>query len=181
MENKLHKGMSQLEDAEKILEHRFLGLKWKVLLLSSMILIAIVAAFTGITYVSLMNDFENQRLMQHERYTSEVEGLIEQTSQSLHQIAELIPLMEGMTESLIAGNPEKLAEIFDPYWALLQINKGIEVVQFYNHANQLLAKWSNAEASFQRNNSIKSWVREVNAKERFSSPLSCDGSCMQFA
>lgn len=181
MENKLHKGMSQLEDAEKILEHRFLGLKWKVLLLSSLILIAIVAAFTGITYVSLMNDFENQRLMQHERYTSEVEGLIEQTSQSLHQIAELIPLMEGMTESLIAGDPEKLAEIFDPYWALLQINKGIEVVQFYNHANQLLAKWGSAEASFQRNNSIKSWVREVNVKERFSSPLSCDGSCMQFA
>src|SRR5687768_8394980 len=103
MENKLQKGMSQLEDTENLPEYRFLGLKWKVLLLSSLILIAIVTAFTGITYLSLMNDFENQRLMQHERYTSEVEGLIKQTSQNLHQFAELIPLLGGMTENLIIG------------------------------------------------------------------------------
>ena len=173
--------MSQLEDAAKTSTHRFLGLKWKVLLLSSLILIAIVTAFTGITYRSLMKNFENQRLMQHERYTSEVEGLIKQTSQNLHQFAELIPFLEGMAGNLIAGNAEMLAQTFEPYWVPLQLNRGIEVVHFYNHANQLLAKWSSSEAFAQRNNLIRSWVREVNAQEKPSSPLSCDGSCMQFA
>src|SRR3954463_1006801 len=109
MEKNLHKSGTQLQDTGKA-ERKFLSLKWKVLLLSSLILIAIVTAFTGITYLSLMNDFENQRLMQHERYISEVEGLTKQTSENLHQFAELIPLLDGMAENLIVGNPEKLAE-----------------------------------------------------------------------
>ena len=67
MENNPPKAMAQLSDASSS-DHKFLGLKWKVLLLSSLILIAIVVSFTGITYRSLMNDFENQRDVQHQRY-----------------------------------------------------------------------------------------------------------------
>ena len=37
---------------------RFLGLKWKVLLLSSLILLAIVIIFTVISYRILINNFE---------------------------------------------------------------------------------------------------------------------------
>jgi hypothetical protein len=58
MRKNLHKGLVQL-DGTASPARRFLGLKWKVLLLSSLILISIVVSFTGITYVSLMDDFES--------------------------------------------------------------------------------------------------------------------------
>ena len=78
--------------------HNFFGLKWKVLLLTSLILIAIVVSFTSITYLSLIHDFESQRSAQHQRYASEVEGLMDQISRNLHQFAELLPSLEGMEQ-----------------------------------------------------------------------------------
>ncbi|PTR17164.1 hypothetical protein C8R31_101320 [Nitrosospira sp. Nsp2] len=86
MRQNLNKGLVQL-DGTVGLGRRFLGLKWKVLLLTSLILIAIVVSFTGITYLSLMDDFESQRDAQHQRYASEVEGLIDQVARNLHQLA----------------------------------------------------------------------------------------------
>ena len=75
MEQNLHKGTVQRDDTARAGPHQFLGLKWKVLLLSSLILLAIVASFSAITYSSLIDNFERQRDVQHQRYASEVEGL----------------------------------------------------------------------------------------------------------
>src|SRR3954452_9968761 len=109
MRKNLHKGLVQL-DGTASPARRFLGLKWKVLLLSSLILISIVVSFTGITYLSLMDDFESQRDAQHQRYASEVEGLIDQVARNLHQLAELIPFMEGMSHDLLKGNGTRITD-----------------------------------------------------------------------
>lgn len=161
-------------------DRKFLGLKWKVLLLSSLILIAIVVSFTAITYRSLMHDFENQRDVQHQRYAREVEGLIDQISQNLHQLAQLIPFLEGMNTALLANNGANIAQTFDPYWAPLQLNKDIEMIRFYDSANRLLANWGHSE-SYAEENVMLGWVGKANAREQPISPLSCEKSCTQFA
>jgi diguanylate cyclase (GGDEF)-like protein/PAS domain S-box-containing protein len=159
---------------------KFLGLKWKVLLLSSLILIAIVVSFTGITYLSLMDDFESQRNAQHQRYAREVEGLIDQVSINLHQLAGLIPFLEGMDTNLLAGNTKDIMQAFDPYWVTLQLNKGIELLRFYDGSNRLLTGWGISQ-SHTHEALMSSWVREVNAQEKPMSHLSCHANCMQFA
>ncbi|SES74729.1 diguanylate cyclase/phosphodiesterase [Nitrosospira multiformis] len=159
---------------------KFLGLKWKVLLLSSLILIAIVVSFTGITYLSLMDDFESQRNAQHQRYAKEVEGLIDQVSINLHQLAGLIPFLEGMDKSLLSGNKEYVTQAFDPYWSPLQLNKGIELLRFYDSSNQQLAGWGTSQPDT-HDALMSAWVHEVNAQEKPMSHLSCPTSCMQFA
>ncbi|MGH8684866.1 MAG: hypothetical protein ACREUM_05880, partial [Nitrosospira sp.] len=65
MEQNLHKGTIERDGTERPGPHKFLGLKWKVLLLSSLILLTIVASFSVITYSSLIDDFERQRDVQH--------------------------------------------------------------------------------------------------------------------
>src|SRR5690606_34815018 len=127
-----------------------------------------------------MNDFESQRREQHQRYASEVEGLIDQISKNLHQFAELIPFLEGMGTDLLANDGAKIAETFEPYWAPLQLNKGIELIRFYDHSNQLLASWGPVESDA-HDAAMLSWVRHVNEREQPSSPLKCQKSCMQFA
>lgn len=159
---------------------KFLSLKWKVLLLSSLILIAIVVSFTGITYLSLIDDFESQRNAQHQRYASEVEGLVDQVSINLHQLAGLIPFLEGMDTNLLSGNTKDIMQAFDPYWVTLQLNKGIELLRFYDGSNRLLAGWGISQSDTHEALMLN-WVREVNAQEKPMSHLSCHASCMQFA
>ena len=179
MRQNLHKRPIQL-DGTTSTGRRFIGLKWKVLLLSSLILIAIVVSFTGITYLSLMDDFESQRDAQHQRYASEVEGLIDQVARNLHQLTELIPFMEGMGESLLEGDGTSIADTFEPYWPLLQLNQGIELVRFYDNSHKLLASWGIFESD-RHEEPMLDWVREVNSRERPISPLRCMKNCTQFA
>ncbi|SCX82495.1 PAS domain S-box-containing protein/diguanylate cyclase (GGDEF) domain-containing protein [Nitrosospira sp. Nl5] len=181
MEQKLHKGTAERDGTERSRPYKFLGLKWKVLLLSSLILFAIVASFSVITYSSLIDNFERQRDVQHQRYASEVEGLIEQISQNLHQLAGLIPFLEGMAPVLLASNGKDISETFDPHWTPLQLNKGIELIRFYGSSNQLLASWGGDKPDTHGNDLITNWVREVNAREQPISPFNCEESCMQFA
>ncbi|SOD42244.1 bifunctional diguanylate cyclase/phosphodiesterase [Nitrosovibrio sp. Nv4] len=179
MEKNLHKNAVQLDGTGNSGPPKFLSLKWKVLLLSSLILITIVVSFTGIIYVSLMDDFESQRNAQHRRYASEVEGLIDQISRNLHQSAELIPFLEGMGTGLLVHDGKNIAEAFDPYWAPMQLTKGFEVIRFYDNSNQLLASWGASESDT-HDDVMLNWVRKVNAREQPVSPLSCRKSCMQF-
>ena len=125
---------------------KFISLKWKVLLLSSLILFAIVTSFCVISYLSLVDHFENQSDSQHQRYIQEVEGLIEQTSQSLHQFAGTIPFLKGMDTGLLASDGEAILKAFDQHWGLLQLHNGIDLVRFYNTSNRLLARWGIAES-----------------------------------
>jgi diguanylate cyclase (GGDEF)-like protein/PAS domain S-box-containing protein len=181
MEKIFRNGMPQLGGTANLARPpKFLGLKWKVLLLSSLILIAIVVAFSWITYISLMNEFESRRDAQHQRYAREVDGLIEQISRNLHQLSGLVPFLEGMGGGLLTGNEKQVQEAFDPYWAPLQLHKGVELIRFYDSSNQLLASWGMSESDI--NESVMSdWIREVNTQEKPMSPLSCRLSCIQFA
>lgn len=180
MEKNPHQGLVQHVGTARAGPRQF-PLKWKVLLLSSLILLAIVGSFTAITYSSLIDNFEQQRDIQHHRYGSEVEGLIKQISQDLHQLADLVPFLEGMGDDLLANDGKNIAETFDQHWATLQLNKGIEVVRFYDKSNQLLASWGGYGSDIHVNNLIKDWVREANAREQPTSPLSCEKTCIQFA
>ena len=65
---------------------------------------------------------------------------------------------------------QEYRETFDPYWASLQLNKGIELVRFYDNSNQLLASWGILESDTHEGPMLD-WVREVNAREQPISPL----------
>lgn len=161
--------------------HKFLGLKWRILLLSSLLLFVIVTSFSVISYQVLVDNSENQSEVQHQRYVKEIEGLIGQTSQNLHQLAELTPILKGMGSSLLTNDGEKITSAFDPYWASLQLYNGIHLVRFYNKSNQLLADWGTPEPNaYKEDDAILEWVRNVNGREQPISPLSCAENCMQY-
>lgn len=161
--------------------HKFLGLKWKVLLLSSLILFAIVTLFTVISYRILITNFESQSEAQHQRYIKEVEGLIGQTSQNLHQLAGLTPFLKGMDSGLLASDGMSITNAFDLHWASLQLHNGIHLVRFYDKSNQRMASWGATEFNRHKEDEILAWVKEVNSREQPISPLSCAENCVQYA
>ncbi|MDH5553391.1 MAG: GGDEF domain-containing protein, partial [Nitrosomonas sp.] len=89
-------------------ERAFLSLKWKISLLSSLILLAVVLLFCTISYLGLMENFDNQRNAEYQRYEREVDTLIKSSSQELRQIAEMIPFLEDMSKVLHKGDKERI-------------------------------------------------------------------------
>ena len=138
----------------------FFGLKWKIMLLSGLILLIVVTSFSVISYRILIDNFENQSEAQYQRYVKEIEGLIEQTSQNLHQIAGLVPFLKGMDNALLEDDGKSITRAFDLHWASLQLNNGVHLVRFYDKSNRLLASWGTPEPGTNKeNDAILKWVR----------------------
>ena len=62
------------ERISELLRHepsRILSLKWKAMLLTSVVLIIITAAFSGLSYYNLISQFRQQRELIHQRQEQE--------------------------------------------------------------------------------------------------------------
>ena len=145
------------EHGEKV---SFFSLKWKITLLSSLILLAVVMLFCMVSYYGLRVNFENQREVEFKRYEREVDALVKNASRNLRQMAEMIPFLDGMNEALRESDKdkEKINQVFDQHWALLQFHKGIELVRFYNKSNQLIASWDVLGTDTKAADTVLSWV-----------------------
>lgn len=161
-------------------ERRFRSLRWKISLSSSLILLAVVTLFCFISYLSLMTNFDNQQDTDYMRYSLEINNLINNTSQNLHQLAEIIPFLDGMKKALRMNDGEGIHKVFDQHWTLLQFHNGVEFVYFYNQLNQLNASWNNLELNVDDKDLLLSWVSQVNQSEQPINPLLCRESCIQF-
>lgn len=159
---------------------RFRSLRWKISLSSSLILLAVVMLFCFVSYLGLMANFDNQREDNYRRYSREVNSLIQNTSQNLYQLAEMIPFLDGMKKPLLMNDEEAISNVFDSHWALLQFHNSVEFIHFYNPSNQLSASWDSLATNIDDSILLSNWVRQVNQSERPINPLLCRESCIQY-
>ena len=166
---------------------RFLSLKWKILLLSSVILLVVIVSFCIISYLDQMSSFENNQDRVYQRHEREVALLIKNSSQSLRQIVQMIPFLDSMSAALRMNNGENVKLVFDQHWPLLQFHNGVEFVRFYSKSSQLIASWGVTESGVCEHNTIldceedvmHSWVNNVNQSELPFSSILCKDHCMQ--
>lgn len=158
----------------------FIGLNWKISLLSSLILLLVVTSFSAINYQSLIDSIDQEREAKYQRYSREIESLIGRNSENLHALVRIIPYMMGMEASLISAKADVVFKTFDRYWTLFQIQNDIEDVRFYDSSNLLLAKWGNFEADDYRDNLLLDHIHEVNLHEQPATLMICVESCTQY-
>ncbi len=171
---------SVLKDTSRQPTQIFVGLSWKISLLSSLILLLVVTTFSVINYRSLIDNIEQQREMQYQRYAREIESLIGRNSENLHELVRIIPYLKGMETSLLSGSPKEIFAAFDRYWTLFQIQNDVEDVRFYDSSEALLANWSNFDVNAYRENLILDHIREVNLREQPANLMICVESCTQY-
>ncbi len=173
----------KLEKASIVLNHhgrRFRSLRWKISFSSSLILLAVVMLFCFVSYLSLMANFDNQREDDYRRYFREVNSLIQNTTQNLYQLAEMVPFLDGMKKALLMNDEEIINNVFDAHWALLQFHNSVEFIYFYNPSNELSASWDSLATNIDDGILLSDWVRQVNQSERPINPLLCRESCIQY-
>ena len=158
----------------------FFSLKWKISLLSSLILLIVVTMFSVINYRSLIDNIDYQSNLQYQRYVTEVENLIEQTSENSRQLIRMIPFLKGMDTALAKQSSDQITHAFEQHWSLFQLHNGIETIRFYNQSDQLLVGWDNFEEDMQRDALILEQVHGVNSQELPASLLICIEGCLQY-
>ena len=160
---------------------RFLSLKWKALLSTSLVLVVVIVAITLRSYSNLSAQFERYRHIAHERYTKDVQMLIEQSLNRLRQLASILPSLPGMQSSLSDGNGTVIRAAFEPHWPVMQLDWGLDIVAFYDPASRLLASWVTMTWQESRSQQVLSWIKQVNQSEKVLTRLSCSPDCVQYA
>ncbi len=156
-----------------------LSLTWRVIALSSLLLLVLVSLFTWIGHANLSRQFQENRTQHHERQQREILLALERSSENLRQLAGLTAASAGIGLPLQDENLDEFEDAFDAQWPTLQLEAGVNEVLVIDMNGQVLGNWgrSNAEAQLP----IQRWIRQVINTEVPLTTLRCSNDCLQYA
>src|SRR5699024_2707318 len=154
---------------------RFLSLKWKAVLVFSLVLIIINASLAGLAYMGLQRQFAQQREQVYLAHKKQIQGLMENSYQRMEKLADIAPLLYGGNDggvSLLS----RIRSIFNQQGNLLQMVWGVEIASLYSADNQPLMP----TASQMGTDQASAWVRVANEMEQPVTGLECEDRCIQY-
>ena len=156
-----------------------LSLTWRVIALSSLLLLALVSLFTLLGHENLTRQFQESRHQHHERQQREIRLALARSSDNLRQLAGLTAASASLGPPLQANNTLDVEQALDAQWPALQLEAGIDEILIINRRGQVLGNWGTGQSESQL--PILSWVQQVMNTERPLTTLRCAVSCQQFA
>ncbi|MBK8182228.1 MAG: EAL domain-containing protein [Candidatus Competibacteraceae bacterium] len=157
----------------------FLSLKWKALLLSSLVLIVIAGTVVAINHIELHNQFEQRRAELQIQYAHQAQGLLDQSDKRLRQWSTTIAaLLAARAGSRDAPEEEIIAE-FERLAAILELNMGVEnILLISSDGRQLAAR--GLEKTIDERTTLVAAVRRVVTSEVPMSLIDCFETCLQY-
>ncbi|MET0026759.1 MAG: EAL domain-containing protein [Candidatus Thiodiazotropha sp.] len=166
-----------LNPPESNREPYFLSLKWKVMLLFSLVLLIINAGLAGMGYLQQHGLFETYQEQIREQQNRQVKSLLETSFYRLEQVALMIPsLAEAATQSADISLSEKLTRFFTHGAATLELEWGLEEAAFFARDNSLQFNWQTGELG----KPFLDLVSAVNQMEMPMTLLQCNIRCSQY-
>ena len=154
---------------------RFFSLKWKAVLIFSLVLIIVNAGLAGLGYKQLKEQFTQQQIRLRQQQTQELDALLSTSFNELEQIASLIP---NMVPAASVDEPMKrrLARVFAKQSATLEFDWGLDEASYFSTESELLFSWR-PTANIER---FQPMIEEVNTSERPDFKLDCLDQCRQY-
>ncbi|MEJ2610662.1 MAG: EAL domain-containing protein [Candidatus Thiodiazotropha sp.] len=165
------------DEAEK--EPNFFSLKWKVMLLFSLVLLIINAGLAGMGYLQQSGLFETYQEQIRDQQNRQVKSLLDTSFFRLEQIALMIPsLAEVATESneVDISLSDKLHRFFIHSATTLEMEWGLEEAAYYSRDNKLQFNWQLVD----QNGALKELTETVNRLEMPMTMLQCHERCHQY-
>ncbi|MBZ0331155.1 EAL domain-containing protein [Halomonas sp. ANAO-440] len=160
------------------IRHR-LSLTWRVIAMSSLLLLALVVLFTWLGHANLTRQFEESRQEHNARQAREIQLALQRSEDSLQQLAALTAASPDLGPALETGNAEVLFRSLYSQWPTLQLEAGIDEILVFDTEGSLLAEWGQGQADNER--PIQAWVKQVMTTEFPLSALRCATDCRQYA
>lgn len=158
--------------------HRF-SLIWRVMTLSSLLLIALVSLFTWLGHENLTRQFEENRTQHLARQQQSIQLALRRSLDNLRQLAALTAASPGLGPALQAGEPTGIQAALTSQWPTLQLETGIDEILVFDGAGNRMATWGESQA--QNHRPLQAWVEEVMSTEQPLTALRCSTDCRQYA
>jgi diguanylate cyclase (GGDEF)-like protein/PAS domain S-box-containing protein len=154
---------------------RFFSLKWKAVLMLSLVLILVNAGLAGLGYKQLKEQFDQQQTRLRQQQIQQLDALLSNSFNELEQIASLIPDM-APARSLTESMRHRLERVFAKQSATLEFDWGLDEASYFSSDNKLLFSWR-PTMQIKR---FHAMIEEVNANERPDYKLDCLDRCRQY-
>jgi len=158
--------------------HR-LSLTWRVIALSSLLLVGLVGLFTWLGHDNLTQQFQESRHQHHERQQREIRLALRRSAENLRQLAGLAAASPRLGPPLEAGSAEGVEAALASQWPTLQLEAGIDEILVVDSRGRTMGRWGATQAEGQL--PIASWVQRVMASEMPITTLRCGANCRQYA
>ena len=159
---------------------RFLSLKWKALILTSLVLVVVTVSYTGLNYFALNQQFQKRRIGIQQEYARQVQGLLDQSSQRLRQLGTVLASLPEIQLQLGRSPSAEAAAAFDRLWTNLALDRDMQVlILFSDPGHAIIARgWRAGDARAKR---LAQTVKRVIANETPEEIYDCADECIQFA
>ncbi|NIC05723.1 bifunctional diguanylate cyclase/phosphodiesterase [Billgrantia bachuensis] len=156
-----------------------LSLTWRVLALSSLLLLVLAGLFTWLGHATLTRQFEESRRESNQREAREIQLALQRSEASLQQIAALTAASPDLGPALANDEQAELIGSLSSQWPTLQLEAGVDEILVFDAQGRQLAEWGEAQADRER--PVQDWVRRVMETEYPLSALRCANDCRQYA
>ena len=148
----------------------FISLKFKALILTSILVLGLSAFFAFIAETQLENLYKSQRDENHRRHKDEITALIQQSNNHLLQLVDIIPTLSMSNE--LKNN---LQSRLNNHWEYLAINWSLDSAQLYHRDGSKIARWGS-------NNDVDQFLQHIEKTGINGIPFSiidCQKKCLQ--
>ncbi|MDX5378548.1 MAG: EAL domain-containing protein [Halomonas sp.] len=156
-----------------------MSLTWRVLALSSLLLLVLAGLFTWLGHANLTRQFEESRRESNQREAREIQLALQRSEASLLQIAALTAASPDLGPALANDERTALIGSLSSQWPTLQLEAGIDEILVFDAQGRQLAEWGEAQADRER--PVQDWVNQVMETEYPFSALRCANDCRQYA
>lgn len=153
----------------------FLSLKWKALLLSSFVLIAVTGVALTFNYFEWRNQLEQRHAKLQSQYAHQVQGLLDQSSKRLRQWSTMVASLL----SIQSGEGDMIAE-FARLAVIMELDMGVESIVLVSSTGQRLATHGLGANSAGPATLVEA-TRQVMATEAPISFIHCLDTCLRYA
>lgn len=158
---------------------RRLSLTWRVITLSSLLLLVLVALFIWLGKHHLTQQLESSRMESHERQQREIRLAMQRSADNLRQLAGLTAAAPALGSALQNNQQDELANILGAQWPSLQLEAGIDDIFVFNTRGENVG-YAGASDSM-THLPIQEWIGDVLTTESPINALRCAVTCQQFA
>ncbi len=156
-----------------------LSLTWRVVALSSLLLVLLVALSAWLVHANLTRQFETSRADHGERQVREIRLALERSEEELRQLASLVASGQGLGDALRTARPDLLLDSLETQWPTLQLEAGIDEILLFDIDATQQAAWGEGQSHNER--PVQEWVHRVLSDEMPFSTLRCSSDCRQYA
>ncbi|TDO02511.1 bifunctional diguanylate cyclase/phosphodiesterase [Halomonas ventosae] len=158
---------------------RRLSLTWRVIALSSLLLVGLVALFTWLGHDNLTRQFQESRHQHHERQQREIRLALQRSAETLRQLAGLAAASPRLGAPLAVSNGDQVEEALASQWPTFQLEAGIDEILVVDAWGRTMGHWGSGQS--ERGLPIQAWVQRVMDTEIPITALRCSMDCHQYA